>query len=368
MKIKKLLLILFCCGLCFGAATTHDPWDGTLWDVTSPNDEALVGNTYKEIYDLRKGVAIRSNKEHETLATASAGGVHKQGSARAFFQDAAPTTQIDGTAWDAGDTGSLWFDTNATPDNLLYVLTNHASTGTWTLISTSLIAEMVAAVHAWADVQTFDVQTVHTLGILSNGDVTLGAGDDLVGSATSDILINTNKFTVAGASGNTLVGGTFDIQGTTAVVGVLDEDAMGTDSATNLATQQSIKAYVDAQVATQSFGALTTVDSESNTFLKNHSYQAQQDGLVTVYVTDFSIATAILKGWVSTGANPATSPDATTNLIQSMLNASASGNTGTQSITFAVASDSYWEVAATGTPVIKWQPFQTTGTAPVDQD
>jgi len=40
-----------------------------------------------------------------------------------------------------------------------------------------------------------------------------------------------------------------DIGGTIAVTGVLDEDTMSSDSAVKLATQQSIKAYVDTQVA-----------------------------------------------------------------------------------------------------------------------
>lgn len=73
---------------------------------------------------------------------------------------------------------------------------------------------------------------------------------------TGDFAVNTDKFTVAAASGNTLVGGTLDIQGTTAVVGVLDEDAMGSDSATNLATQQSIKKYVDDQNVVQNAGLI----------------------------------------------------------------------------------------------------------------
>jgi len=45
-----------------------------------------------------------------------------------------------------------------------------------------------------------------------------------------------------------LAGLTF-VDASTKVDGVLDEDAMGTDSATKLATQQSIKAYVDSQVS-----------------------------------------------------------------------------------------------------------------------
>lgn len=49
--------------------------------------------------------------------------------------------------------------------------------------------------------------------ITANGGLTLGAGDDLIGSSTSDITFNTNKFTVAGATGNTLVAGTLDVTG-----------------------------------------------------------------------------------------------------------------------------------------------------------
>jgi len=45
--------------------------------------------------------------------------------------------------------------------------------------------------------------------------ITLGAGADLLGSSTSDITINTNKFTVAGATGNTVVAGTLAATGIT---------------------------------------------------------------------------------------------------------------------------------------------------------
>lgn len=48
---------------------------------------------------------------------------------------------------------------------------------------------------------------------LTTSGVTLGAGEDLIGSSTSDITINTDKFTVAGASGNTVIGGTLWVTG-----------------------------------------------------------------------------------------------------------------------------------------------------------
>ncbi|KKK51711.1 hypothetical protein LCGC14_3112240, partial [marine sediment metagenome] len=46
-----------------------------------------------------------------------------------------------------------------------------------------------------------------------NGSITLGAGDDLLLSTTSDITISGNTFTVAGATGNTLIAGTLDVTG-----------------------------------------------------------------------------------------------------------------------------------------------------------
>lgn len=53
---------------------------------------------------------------------------------------------------------------------------------------------------------------ITTDGSLGGSDFTLLAGKDLLGSATSDINMD-SKFTVAGASGNTLVGGTLTVTG-----------------------------------------------------------------------------------------------------------------------------------------------------------
>lgn len=46
---------------------------------------------------------------------------------------------------------------------------------------------------------------------VTTGWVILGAGENLVGSSTSDITINTDKFKVAWATGNTLVWGTLGV-------------------------------------------------------------------------------------------------------------------------------------------------------------
>ena len=55
------------------------------------------------------------------------------------------------------------------------------------------------------------------------------------------------------------------------MTGILDEDNMATNSATQLATQQSIKAYVDSQVTAQDLdftadsGGALAIDLDSET-------------------------------------------------------------------------------------------------------
>jgi hypothetical protein len=105
-----------------------------------------------------------------------------------------------------------------------------------------MIAEIVAAAHQWADVQTFDLQTVHTLGILSSGHIILNDANDLVGSATSSI--NMNAFDVD-ENGVATLGTSLDIAGTIAIVGTIDDDTMGTATDTTIATSESIATYAD---------------------------------------------------------------------------------------------------------------------------
>jgi hypothetical protein len=87
------------------------------------------------------------------------------------------------------------------------------------------------------------------IGPASTADVTVtlpAATDTLVGKATTDTL--TNK-TLTSAVLNGTISGT----------SIKDEDNMASNSATHLATQQSIKAYVDAEVAAIPSGDITSV-------------------------------------------------------------------------------------------------------------
>lgn len=98
--------------------------------------------------------------------------------------------------------------------------------------------------------QTLENKTLTTpiISSISNtGTITLPtATDTLVGKATTDTL--TNK-TLTSAVLNDTISGT----------SIKDEDNMSSDSASHLATQQSIKAYVDTQVATIPVGDITSV-------------------------------------------------------------------------------------------------------------
>lgn len=89
------------------------PNDGTgaNWDEVDPEDTDFVPVGAQEIRDIRKGVRIRLSKEHDTLATASAGGEHKAGSAKAYYGGAAPTQRPDAaTALGVSDAGRIWAD------------------------------------------------------------------------------------------------------------------------------------------------------------------------------------------------------------------------------------------------------------------
>ena len=86
---------------------------------------------------------------------------------------------------------------------------------------------------------------------------------------------------------------------TTTVTDILDEDGMTSNSASALATQQSIKAYVDAQVTAQDLdfqadtgGALNIdLDSESLTFTGGTGIDTSGSGNAVTFAIDSTVAT-----------------------------------------------------------------------------
>ena len=227
------------------------------------------------------------NREHEfsTGGTVTDQVHHRKGSARSFFQDAEPTTRVDGTSFTSEDLGSLWFDSNSSPDNQFNVLT--ATSPTWTPVSTEVIAVLLAAARVFGD----------TLGV------------------TGNFAVNTDKFTVTATNGNTLVAGTLDVTGnidpTTYEAtngGFLDEDDMASDANDKVASQQSIKAFGTWVPAVTGAGA-GYAGEESITFpnglIFKHGIQAETtNGAKTI-----SFAVAFPTGIVSVAAIPISSQD-----------------------------------------------------------
>lgn len=109
--------------------------------------------------------------------------------------------------------------------------------GSTTLTATQIIAGTAMTMSGTAAITgnttvggTFAVTgaTTQTGALGCAAAITLGAGADLIGSSTSDITINTNKFTVAGATGNTVIAGTATITGALTQTGAVGLAAAAT--------------------------------------------------------------------------------------------------------------------------------------------
>ncbi len=145
--------------------------------------------------------------------------------------------------------------------------------------------------------------------------------------------------------------GTIDV---TNSVSVLDEDAMGSDSAVKLTTQQSQVAYIATQIATKAFGAYTVQDDNSATMVVAHAYLANQDGFVVVQHTVNGAMDVI--GYIDTDTNPA-SGGTVAGRMKAAIYVSTSD---VQTMTFPVASGKYFEItSANGTQSIRWYPIGT---------
>ncbi len=170
------------------------------WNLNKPTNDELIPDLPGEHRERKTNVAAVLQKEHATLGDGNSGGEHKQGSAVAWYlaTGSIPALDVEGNALASTDNGRFWLDSTT---KILYNLDDYS-------------------------------------------DPTVAGGWLALGHLLGDIAINTDKFTVARATGDTVIDGTLDVAGyETAKGGFLDEDDMASDAADKVVSQQSIKAF-----------------------------------------------------------------------------------------------------------------------------
>lgn len=311
------------------------------FDKDKPASSTSLRTSNPEILANWDALETGLNREHEfsTGGTTADQAHHKRGSARMFSQTDAPATRVDGTAFTSEDLGSLWIDTD---NNKIYSLT--VTTPTWTLISTEIIATIVAAIHTWAAIQTFALGCVFT----KTPTWTEAA---LLKDAFLKARNQANN-----ANLNLLKANTSDL------LELMDGSVLATATETGDGDRTiADKKYVDDQLLTGiTFSAYTNLDSENNAMLKAHAYQAATAGWVTA-TGNLGTTGATLKGYVGLTTNPAGAGD----LIAAEKNAAAPDED--RAICFPVAKDEYFEITCTDTPTIRWKSIGTLS-KPVDNN
>ena len=190
-----------------------------------------------------------------------------------------------------------------------------------------------------------------TLTAPSNADfniTTAGTGNIVLNDLSiSDNTLSTNRsnddLNINASGTGTVVLENLKIGTTGATVTtILDEDGFGSNSATSLATQQSIKAYVDAQLTAQdldfqadSGGALAIdLDSESLTFTGGTGIDTSGSSNTVTFAIDSTVATL-------TGSQTLTNKTLTNPTINAFSGTGNGSITGTLSIVTTTTDDSF---------------------------
>jgi hypothetical protein len=231
---------------------------------------------------------------------------------------------IDGTAYlDAINFNGTAITATAAELNIMDGVTSTATElnivdGDTTATSTTLAdADRVVVNDAGTMVQValtdFETYFESALDTLSNV-TTVGALN--AGSITSGFGAIDNGSSAITTTGTVTYGSLSD--GTITVTAFVDEDDMSSDSATLVPTQQSVKAYVDAQVTAQdldfqgdSGGALSIdLDSETMTFTGGTGIDTSGSGNAVTFAIDSTVTT--LTGSQTLTNKTLTSPDVNT--------------------------------------------------------
>ena len=200
---------------------------------TTPAAGTFTTLTANTSLALASGATVTAILDEDTMSSDSATAIATQQSIKAYVDSQVTAQDLDFQ----GDTGGA-----QTVDLDSQSLTITGGTGIDTVSSAQTITLAIdSTVTTLTGSQTLTNKTLTTpiISSISNtGTLTLPTSTDtLVGRDTTDTL--TNKTLTSPVLNGSLSGTAF-----------LDEDTMSSDSATAVASQQSIKAYVDSQVAT----------------------------------------------------------------------------------------------------------------------
>ena len=194
---------------------------------------------------MGNAVVTQSNVVNSNYAAILRGGLNVSG-AESVLSSATVSDLTDGRVVLAGSSGALEDSGNLTFNGSKLTVTGNAQitsdldvdgganiSGGESVLSSATVSDLTAG----------RVVLAGTSGALEDSALlTHTGGNGLVVTGNASVSgIATIKQLEVGLPGQTLVG----------ITTILDEDGMGSDSATALATQQSIKAYVDAQVTAQ---------------------------------------------------------------------------------------------------------------------
>ncbi len=243
------------------------------WDESLPIDHLKIGSIPGEFRKITDKVETVLIKEHEDLGDENTGAQHRLGSAVANEGSTTPTKTVDITAGSvaladvARDRGRLWLDDNFDPPVL-----KRWKGSAWEVVGTIAagaspnIAKLISTTAedsdggresalAFKGTQTGNEET--TLGLIEFSHE--GSSDDQKGQWK--IKVNDGDDSDA-PSKVAIVGKSTGKIDASESLAILDEDDMASDDADVLATQQSIKAYVDAkgvaQIVNTQTGAVDT--------------------------------------------------------------------------------------------------------------
>ena len=258
--------------LVVGASTAVTSVDNDLTSVSASDDTLASAKAIKSYVDAQvtaqdldfqadTGGALNIDLDSETLTLTGGTGIDTTGSGNTV------TFDIDSTVATLTGTQTLTNKTiDAASNTVSNIDTTHLATGVLDIDLSTVSASddtipSAKATKAYVDAQVtaadldFQADTGGALSIdLDTETMTFtgGTGIDTAGSS-NDVTFSIDS-TVATLTGTqTLTNKTLTsavLNGTISGTSIKDEDTMVSDSASHLATQQSIKAYVDAQVST----------------------------------------------------------------------------------------------------------------------